>query len=378
VIFLKYIESRFRVNNPSLAFPLLIIESDDWGFLRVPSREVRDDIQKEISPLVLDPYIQFDGMENKDDMSQLFNLLSDIKDCDGNSCVITANFIMKNPDFFKIENSGFSEFFSESFIDTYKRFHGNDETHLIQKEAQIEGIFMPQFHGLYHININRWMQSLRKGDFSTLGPFKRQMISYQVRKINSEVPCVNYLLDANNPSTPNQLGEVIENNIEGLQLFEKIWGFKSRTIISPCYIWHSSMEPALKKYGVLGFQGQRLQREPRLKGNVNDLKRVYHYQGEKNAFGQFYFIREAFFEPSLQPGKDFVGSALKQVNRCLKRHGFATLCIHRLNFMGSLDKTNRHNNLRHLRILLTSIINKWPNIRFISSDRLIHYYLDKV
>lgn len=377
MVVLKYLQSRFYRKTPSLPFPLLIIESDDWGFVRVPSKQIRDEIEKNNPSLLTNPYIRYDGLENIADIEELVNLLSGVRDCDNNPCVITANFIMGNPDYLKIEQSGFTGFFDEGFIVSYKNAHGSDEVFQKQKYACSERVFVPQYHGMHHVNVNRWMKSLVQADPLTRSAFGRQMVSYHSSAVKAGDPCVDFFLDAMNPANREELNEITRLNKEGLAQFENTWGYKSQTMIAPCYIWHKEMEPEMRGIGIGAFQGQRLQKECRLANNPNDFRRVYHYQGEQHKGGIYYFLRDSFFEPSLDPKIDWVNLAFGQVDSSLKRQGFSILCSHRLNFIGSLEVKNRENCLRGLLLLLKKIREKWPDIRFASTNQLYQYYSAK-
>ena len=83
-------------------------------------------------------------------------------------------------------------------------------------------------------------------------------------------------------------------------MFEKMFGYKSLSFIANCYIWDKTSEKTLSDLGVKYLQGISNQCIPKLDASgkhSHQYKR--HYFGERNEFGQRYFIRNAFFEPSL-------------------------------------------------------------------------------
>ena len=43
---------------------------------------------------------------------------------------------------------------------------------------------------------------------------------------------------------------------------------------------------------------------------------------------------------------------------------------HRLNYIGYIDSNNREKNLKLFRELLQQIVKYWPDVEFISSDKL--------
>jgi hypothetical protein len=49
----------------------------------------------------------------------------------------------------------------------------------------------------------------------------------------------------------------------------------------------------------------------------------------------------------------------------------AIIASHRLNFVGVIDPENRDRNLNMLDKLLADILIKWPNVVFMTSDKLV-------
>ena len=92
--------------------------------------------------------------------------------------------------------------------------------------------------------------------------------------------------------------------------------------------------------------------------------------GQKNKFGQYYLVRNAFFEPSLEPGKDWVADCLKRINIAF-RWSKPAIIAHRLNFIGAIHEENRTKNLELLKRLLLEIVKLWPDVEFKSSDELV-------
>ena len=48
----------------------------------------------------------------------------------------------------------------------------------------------------------------------------------------------------------------------------------------------------------------------------------------------------------------------------------AIISSHRVNYVGFLDERNRDKNLKLLKTLLDKILNKWPDVEFLSSDEM--------
>ena len=102
------------------------IESDDWGF----SGEVRD--HESIERLAgkgyefeqyLDSGALFNTLESKQDLDELFAILSSHKDTLGRYPAFTANYIVTNPDFEQILQSGFSKYYAIPINTGFPDFH---------------------------------------------------------------------------------------------------------------------------------------------------------------------------------------------------------------------------------------------------------------
>ena len=97
---------------------IVVIESDDWGSIRMPSLEIYQEFIRQGLRLKDSDYNRFDTLESNEDLLQLYDVLSSYSDYQGNHPVITANMVVGNPDFKKIIDYDFKEYYFESVIDT--------------------------------------------------------------------------------------------------------------------------------------------------------------------------------------------------------------------------------------------------------------------
>jgi hypothetical protein len=128
------------------------------------------------------------------------------------------------------------------------------------------------------------------------------------------------------------------------------------------------VEEVLHKGGVRYIQGLVTQLIPT--GTFDNYRSRYHFLGNRNRFGQYFIIRNAFFEPALTKSPDPVGECLARINVAFKWKKPAVICSHRINYMGSLDEDNRTDNLQQFRELLHRITRRWPEVEFIRTDEL--------
>lgn len=339
---------------------IVVIESDDWGSIRMPSEEIYSKLISKGYDISGSDYNRLDTLESNDDLSMLYEVLRSHRDHLGNPPVFTANMIVGNPDFLKIRQSDFSEYFFEPVTETLKRYPGRDSVELLWKEGNTENVFHPQFHGREHVNIVRWMEALKKRSPEIL-------FTFDCNTTFSGDGDYNFMevLDYN---SPDDLPLMQDSLTEGLKLFESIFGYRSKSFIPPCYAWDGHIEQTLSENGVKYIQGLIVQSIPT--GTFGEYRKKYHFLGNRNALGQYYLVRNAFFEPSLTKLNDPAGECLKRLEIAFRWKKPAIIGTHRINFMGSLDVDNRDRNLRLLDDLLHRIIKIWPDVEFITSDQL--------
>ena len=354
-----------RIQNKIIA-----IESDDWGTIRMSSKEAYNNLLHKGYPVHDCPYNTNDALESNDDLAALFEVLRSVKGSDGKPAILTANNIVANPNFELIKKSGFREYHYEPFTNTLKKYPNHDNVMELYKSGIEEGLIQPQFHGREHLNVKRWMQALQNSEQAELDAFEQKVFSPKIAKSKGYV---NEYMDALDFDNRSELEFQKQSLIEGLDLFESIWGFRSKSFIAPCYIWHSDLEQTLYENKVHYIQGLVNQFEPKNeKGNT--YKKKYHYQGQQNKLGQRYFLRNAFFEPSINPNFDWTTDCLNRINIAFKHKKPATISAHRLNFIGHLNPKNREDNLKLFKELLLKITKQWPEVRFVSTDELGEIY----
>ena len=354
--------SRNFINFPGIRLnrKIVVIESDDWGSIRIPSNEVYSKFISRGFDISNSDYNRLDTLETNDDLTMLYAVLRSFKDGMGNYPVITANCVVGNPDFHKIKESDFSEYYFEPVTETLKRYPNRDMVETLWKQGNSEGIFHPQFHGREHVNVVRWMEALRKKTPEIMFTFDNETTFSGEGDYNfMEV------LDFNTPDDISKMKESLE---EGLDLFEKIFGFRSKSFIPPCYTWNSDVEETLHNNGVKYIQGLVIQSVPT--GSFGNYTRKYHFTGNTNSFGQYFLIRNCFFEPSLNKNIDTLEECLNRIKIAFRWKKPAVISAHRINFMGSLDENNRKNNLSLFHELLTRIIKQWPDVEFMTTDKL--------
>jgi hypothetical protein len=343
---------------------LIVFESDDWGSIRMPSINSFERLEKsglDLRSADAERYNLNDTLATSHDLESLFEVLSNAKDTNGNCAVFTPVTIVANPDFQKIIDSGFQEYFYEPFTLTLKRYPGCERSFDLWKEGIERKLFMPQMHGREHLNVSAWMKALQSGEENTLSAFKEGMWGFVPVKYPEVDYQAAFLL-----TNPGELEYQKSMITEGLQLFDKLFGYRAEYFVPPNGSFNNSLNKTLVENGIKFRSTSKIQNEPL---GFDKWRKVYHYLGQKEKNGIRYITRNCFFEPS-QEGKDWIDSCLNDIKIAFRWHKPAIISSHRLNYIGALNPVNRDNGLRQLSGLLKEIIRNWPDVEFVTTPQL--------
>lgn len=340
---------------------IVVIESDDWGSIRMSSNESYNTLLK--AGLAVDKgaaarYNQFDTLATKEDLTNLFETLSTVKDKNNNSAKFTSVSVVANPDFDKIKEDDFNNYYYEPFTKTLERYNRADAFPL-WGEGKSANVFVPEFHGREHLNVSAWMRALKANDKHARLAFEHKVWGYQRESgINFQAA-----FDLEFASDLEGQKEIVR---DGLTLFEKLHGYKSRFFVPPNGPLNSALETIAGNCGVEYMATQKIQNEVLGEGKT---KKNYRYVGMKNKDKQTYITRNSFFEPSCS-NKDEISSCMAELEVAFKWNKPAVISSHRINYIGALNVANRDRSLKELQNLLAAIVKKWPDVEFMTSSEL--------
>ena len=270
---------------------------------------------------------------------------------------------MANPDFKKIEESNFSQYFYEDVVATYQSINGDNKVFNLIKEGISSGMYVPQLHGREHLHVKSWLEALKQGDNETKFAFDNEVYGHPTKYFGStKMSFLSALHSRNNEEQQFMNQSLVESSV----LFEKYYGFKSESFIAPRFIWNDSIESELNNIGVKYIQGKIVQQVP----YGEDLKTKIHLFGSKNKYKQIYINRNVFFEPTQNQKFPWLKDALNRIDVAFKWGKPAVISMHRLNFMGGLNENNRTNNLILFKELITKVQQKYPDVIFMSTNEL--------
>ncbi len=343
---------------------LVVIESDDWGSVRMPSKQSYLNLLNAGIRVDKCGYNTYDNLETVDDLTALLDTFKSIKTPKkGYHPILTANTIVANPDYDRIRKNKFEEYNFETFETSYLRHQGNNSTLKVIKEGIKENLYYPQLHGREHVYIDNWMRFLKANDTETRIAFENDVYGLSTTMSKQKRKSFLTALDFNNEDEIIGHEEILKNASD---IFKKSFGFISQSFIPPNYTWHIKHEAIFKKIGIKYIQGGRAQKSPFGK----EYQTIKHFTGKKNNEGLLYSIRNSSFEPSTKKKIDWRKKILKEAKFAFLLNAPLIISTHRVNFMGGIVENNRTENLNLFKSILNDIVKLYPDVEFISSEEL--------
>lgn len=368
------IKSSIRVNVSNIPGwrtkrHIVVIESDDWGSIRMSSLEAFDRMLKAGMREDRNHYNTFDALECNKDLEELFGVLSQFKDSTGRHPVMTGVNVVANPVFDKIKETDYQKYFYEPYTETCKRYPEHDRVYELWKKGIEERLFMPIFHGREHLNVQRWLRALQSGSRSVLLAFDCGVTGLSNGIDGEKIHSFQAAFDLDDISDLAYMKEVLSS---GLSLFEQLYGYKARYFVPTNGPFNNTLEKDLFDAGVKYINSGKKQQEPLGHGQYKTNTR---FLGDSNQLGQVYLTRNCFFEPSscgyrYPANYDWLNHCLKEIEIAFRWHKPATISSHRVNYIGYLHPENRKKGLKALSQLLGEIIKRWPDVEFMTSVEL--------
>ncbi|MCK6604133.1 MAG: hypothetical protein L6Q66_03070 [Bacteroidia bacterium] len=340
---------------------LVAFSVDDYGNVRLASKKARENLNN-AGLKVYSRFDQYDTLETDEDINILFDALTSVKDINGHNAIFTPFNVPCNIDFDKVIESDYQEYFYELVSETYQKTQSSKHVYELISQGIKANIFLPQFHGREHFNLRVFLQKLKKRDHDLLMCLNNRS---NTSIINSEIKNVKY-------TAAYHFNEFIENrefdsiNIDGLDAFEKVYGYRATHFNPPGGNDHPVIHSTLSDNGIRYFDTALIKYEHQGNG---EYRRRYHYLGKKHDNG-IYLVRNCVFEPTENRDIDWVSYTLKQIETAFRWNKPAIISSHRVNFCGHIDPKNRETGISALRELLKKIVKRWPDVEFISANKL--------
>jgi len=341
--------------------PIVVLDSDDWGSIRTASREAYDRLSADGYGMVKSPY-SLDALETDEDLQRLYDVLDSVRDARGRPACMTANMIMANPDFERIAQSGFREYFCEPVAATLRREPARAGVAELWNDGLRRKMFVPQLHGREHVRFWEWLDALRAGNSEALATFELRMcgVPFAASKHGASYYCPPYLDDETLQAKGVDLDAMIR---QGAEMFREQFGLDSVSTIAPNYCWTDHVEQIWANLGIRYVKSALYQ----VAGRPD--RRLPRHLGQHTSTGGWYLVRNCAFEPT-EYGGNQVARCLRDVARAFWFHQPAVIETHRVNYIGSIRLENRQKNLDQLTALLAAIRRRWGDVCFLSSAEL--------
>ena len=362
--------SRYLKNLPGYktSRKIVVIYVDDYGSIRVKDKTTQARLSEGGVPISSSRYSAFDTLASVEDLQKLFDVLTSVKDSKGRHACFTPFANIANPNFEKIRESNFTQYFREPFTETLKRYgKAYEGTYELWLQGIAENIFHPEYHGTEHINVLRFMQNLQRGHKTTRLAFENESVAVPLipgdEKLNHET-AVFYIEKA---EENNALKEDIKT---GMKMFEELLGYRSRQFTPGAGIYSPALHKTLREEEIDYINVQRYIPYP-----LGDGKYVksFLYNGKRNEEGQRYVVRNCPFETyfdNCSRNNQAVAVCLTNIEAAFRMYAPAIVSTHRVNFVGGLEVSHRDDSLKQLKLLLTEILKRWPDVEFMNGTQM--------
>lgn len=342
---------------------IVVFSVDDYGNIRIASNQAKENLKKAGLKLEGNRFDEFDALENREDLTALYETLTTVKDKNNRHAVFTAFSVPANIDFEAVKKSDYTKYIYELLPETLRRLPGYEGTWQLWQEGIKDRLLVPQFHGREHLNINVFNHLLADRD--------RELVACIENKSyagigNNPIPHTSYAA----AYSFNKMEENEEHKItieDGLNAFERVFGYRAKNFMAPGEKDNRCLEKTLFEGGIHYIDTNIVQLEHQGGGNY---KKIFNYLGKTNKLGQTYLIRNSVFEPLLNKSIDCVDLCLSEIEIAFKFGKPANISTHRVNFAGQIDPKIREFGLAELNRLLKAIVKKWPDVEFMTADEL--------
>ena len=346
---------------------LVVIYVDDYGSIRVRDKQAYNNLLK--AGLAVDKTrYGYDTLCTTEDLQKLFDVLTSVKDKNGHHAVFTPFANIANPDFEKIKESGFQQYYREPFTKTMERL-GNayNGAYELWQQGITAGIFRPEYHGTEHISVWRLMKALQEGHKSTMLSFENESVASPFFPDELKIDNATAVFDICKASDNDSLKTDIK---VGLDMFEELLGYRAVQLTPGAGIYSPLLHESLAENGIKSIHVQRYKAYPLGEGK---FVKSFLYTGKKNAVGQRYIVRNCVFEPFLDDrthNLNAVNNCLLNIEAAFRMHAPAMVSTHRVNFAGAIESIHRDESLRMLNELIHEIVKRWPDVEFVSGAEM--------
>ena len=347
---------------------LVAFAVDDYANVRVDSPKALERLS-EAGLDLSSPFDHLDTVETRQDLEALFEVLDSVRDRRGRPAIFTAYAMSANPDFGRILKNG-EKYYYETVSDTFSRLASEqaaayDGAWALWQEGIVKSLIRPQFHGREHLNIDLFEHKLRQKSPDVMANLANKSLAGITDDPAMSGVGFTHAFGLNDRSQLDRHREILR---DGLELFEKVWGFRSITFTPPAQRLHPSLFEVAEGSGVVSID--KPLRCMRAMGAGTERREI-NCSGRQRGQAHVTVVRNVVFEPNKNMGFDPVERAMQQISAAFRWRKPAIVSSHRVNYCGHIDESNRKRGLDALGVLLQRMTHRWPDVEFISVDQLV-------
>jgi hypothetical protein len=317
--------------EPYFADTPILIESDDWG----PG-----------------------GVFHAERLSQLLVCLEGHKDSVNRTAVITADVVLSAPDIEKItvdpDFAYHRKMLDEDFPEIYHVMLSGIKT----------GAFVPQLHGLEHLNGQAFAQLSQHNDFRIAAAVS-DPDGWNWESLAS--PLQGHYVDGSClPAQAISLENAQAIIALATQTFQNFFGYPSISTVAPCYLWNSDIENIWQKYGIQIIQTAGYRCDGIDENGKHHEDKLLIRLGDSSDAGQVYLVRNVMYEPV--DGRNNSETAYQEALSAYAQALPVCISTHRYNYTRSEEDFRQ--SLAGLDSLLGNIRQTFSDSRFVSSPEL--------
>ncbi len=353
---------------------LLCIVVDDYGNVRVDSKKALGKINQN-TLIDTSRFDTFDTLETREDLEMLYEVLGSVKDKHGKPAVFTPYALSCNIDFERMQEEGYQAYHHELLPVTFKKLSSLQRKSYegaweLWQEGIKSGLMRPEFHGREHFNLKIFEEKLAKKDPALMVSLENRSLANIGPSDYSSIGWTAAFSFWDPIKDTKSFPEIIK---EGLDAFEKVYGYPSKVFTPPARHFPEHLEGELTKWGLRAFDRPFFQGKHIGFGNY---KREFSTMGFNKKTNMVDLVRNVVFEPT-DSNIDHVSKAMNQIEAAFRWNKPAIISSHRVNFCGYIDPKNREKGLGGLKKLLKVIIKKWPEVEFVSAADLVDFISNK-
>jgi len=312
-----------RWHEPVFRYPILILESDDWG---------------------AGPLAQAEALTSVSD------LLKRIRDASGRPVLMSLGVILEVPDGARIAASGCKEYHGLTLLDA--RF---DKIRAAMQDGMAAGVFAPQLHGQCHY----WPPAVLRAAQNDIAVQLWLTTPEPAATENLPSHLQSRWIDASQLPSRALPAELIQQAVLAeAATYHAIFGDAPQVAVATTFVWNNTVEAAWRSAGVevVITPGRRATCRNALGYTAG--KDATMLTGQRAPAGQRYLVRDVYFEPIFGHLPERL---LKDLQQRAEQGRACLVEIHRFNFLQALDGC-----LATLETALRAALDHCPTLRFIA------------